>query len=328
MEWKKFIPKPSAPKLRLTKVEPHTGHRTGITVDASKRFGFLCWSAVKFHGDAVVERLTGNFDPVDLKGAPRLTGTALQDAVDHELQRQLAIAVIDLGVGVDYPVHRPLTTSASCGVHDALAELGIPVSSAAAPSAVRAAAAEALTQEGIAHLGEIKISTDASCGRTTTSGHGWFIESATMYRPVMGRTTSTQRTVRAAELYSILKALKAADRQFGREALRAGGLRVRSDCAIAVRMLREPGWLPESATSREIALATSIRDFTKNLRVRFVWVRGHNGDLGNETADRLAVAARRLHYARTPKDSAAAIIANICHEATERFQSERHRLAA
>ncbi|MCO1338313.1 hypothetical protein BJH93_05300 [Kocuria polaris] len=323
------VPKPCAPKTRLKTVDSTDARRSGIAIDCSKRLGLVCWVAVKFREDEVISTLTGHFALTELTERDHLKHPdALQRALESELQRVLAVAVIDLGVGDAYPVHRPARADDGFGVYDALARLGIPVSSATAPAGPRAAAGATLARETIAHIGEIKISTDASFRRGEPSGHGWFVESASVFRPLLGSATARLETVLEAELFTVRRALKFARDEFGKEAMRANGVLVRCDSALAVRMLQDPTWSPREVTKREALLVKSIHEQDNGGNVRFVWVRGHNGDLGNEFADRLAVAARRLRAGRVPHESAVAIMSNIFGEATERFQLARHGLAA
>lgn len=323
------VPKPAAPKVRLQTVEPQNAERTGIAIDCSRRLGLACWAVVKFRGEKTLGTVTGHFSLTELAERQHLKrADAIQHALETELQRAVAVAVIDLGVGADFPVHHPARTDDGFGVYDALARLGIPVSSAAAPSAARLEVGTALNREGIDHVGQIKVSTDASFRRGEPTGHGWYVESANMVRPLLGNTTSGLATILEAELYSIRKALKFVRNEFGKEAMRVNGVVVRSDSATAVRMLKDPTWRPQGITKREAVLVKAIHDQDAGNNIRFVWVRGHNGDLGNEIADRLAVAARRLRTARAPRESAAAIMTNIYNEATERYQIARHGLAA
>lgn len=324
-----IVPKPCAPKNRLLTIDASETQRSGIAIDCGKRLGLVSWVAVKFRGGEILGTFTGHLSLAEFTERRRFKRPEdLRQAVAAELQRVMAIAVIDLGVGDNYPVHLPARAGDGFGVFDALARLGLPVSSATAPSGARMAANAALIHEGISHIGEIKISTDASFRRGESSGHGWFVESATMIRPLLGNTTSRRQTVLEAELFSVRTALKFVRTEFGREAMNANGVLVRCDSAVAVRMLLDPSWLPGGVSKREAVLAKSIFEQGTGCNMRFVWVRGHNGDLGNEFADRLAVAARRLRVGRIPRHSAAAIMSNIYNEATECFQRARHSLAA
>jgi ribonuclease HI len=63
-----------------------------------------------------------------------------------------------------------------------------------------------------------------------------------------------------------------------------------------------------------IALAESICNKVRNLNVKFVWVKGHNGDLMNEACDRLAVSARRNKQYGVSEEVAALVTRNIIHD--------------
>jgi len=74
-----------------------------------------------------------------------------------------------------------------------------------------------------------------------------------------------------------------------------GTVVIQSDSKAALSLLRivGAGRQPSSFTTDQIKLAKRILDECGHMPLVFRWVKGHQGDEGNEAADRLAVLARR-----------------------------------
>ncbi|WP_051919251.1 RNase H family protein [Prescottella defluvii] len=157
-----------------------------------------------------------------------------------------------------------------------------------ADAGARTAAHEELERLRIAALPELTVATDASKSRRRGVGVACVSEEGGRHQ----RMVPNVKTVVTGELLAIELAI---DRFTDRR------LHILTDSRAALQYL---GVLPSARSlprdGEAIAVVDRIRHSLTGRSVRFSWVRGHNGHLLNETADRLAVAARRAHEAQIP----------------------------
>jgi len=177
---------------------------------------------------------------------------------------------------------------------------------------------EAALQERAKKLcNDIILYTDASKGTGATLGTGWSITYPKGPDPVFGSSSSRAPVgVSGAELIAIQNGLSDIAFMHGSQA-DASPIRVtiRSDSQSALRIVSSIIDGTELAVSmphpylRDVL--RSITEYSKQFKLRTEWVRGHNGDPGNEAADRLAVSARRVAELGTPADVARNIFSGI-----------------
>jgi ribonuclease HI len=134
----------------------------------------------------------------------------------------------------------------------------------------------------------MRVYTDGSC-RNTVGGWAWWNEETGDYASGAITPTTNQRM----ELYAALDAVDSH--------LDAKDLVIVSDSAYLVNCFRDK-WYEKwekrkwrGHEGRTIANADIWKPLIalvkENGRVQFEWVKGHNGDYGNEMADRLAQEA-------------------------------------
>lgn len=121
------------------------------------------------------------------------------------------------------------------------------------------------------------VATDASLARRRTGAGIACVDAEGTFAQGIARTSS----IAIAEL----SAIELAVRTFPR-----GDLLVLSDSRPALAWLADPDRVTDPHLQHLLA---AIRTGSAGRRVRFDWVKGHDGHRLNETADRLAMAARR-----------------------------------
>ncbi|WP_430331413.1 ribonuclease H family protein [Rhodococcus sp. ACT016] len=163
----------------------------------------------------------------------------------------------------------------------------------------RQAAQEERERERVAALPELTVATDASKSRRRGVGVACVSEEGNRHQKMVPHV----KTVVAGELLAIELAI---DRFIDRR------LHILTDSQAALQYLgvTNPD-RPLPRNGEATAVADRIRHSLIGREVRFAWVRGHNGHLLNETADRLAVAARRAYEAQIPTETRQSIADRI-----------------
>lgn len=155
----------------------------------------------------------------------------------------------------------------------------------------RAEAEEARVKASVKPL---VVATDASKGRGPLAGIACLAADGRHRSGVVERVDS----VAHAELCAIALALKT----FARPRLR-----VLTDSQVAIAYLES-----RMAPSGRISITLDeIRWLSRGRDIRYSWVRGHAGHALNETADRLAVYARRTHQAQVAPEVRVAVAREI-----------------
>jgi ribonuclease HI len=176
---------------------------------------------------------------------------------------------------------------------------------------------------------DVVVTTDAAISHQgEVMGAGWIMAFGT-YARVYGGAKSIElhhrvRESLTAELLAIEAGVEHALTRASTLRRGWGTLTVRSDSLPAINILNAmmAGEKELVGTSRRWVIARRILDLLDNVNVKFVWVRGHNGDEMNEFADRLARAARRNAECGVSSSVDEEMVAGICREA---FLTMRNR---
>ena len=197
------------------------------------------------------------------------------------------------------------------------------------------AAMEELTKEAAAEyatkqVGCLTINTDASLGfKRSLAGAGWVghIDGEPVFcgqkvvQVSAGKSTS-------AELSAIHRGLQEALAFGSREGLKIKAFRIETDSLNAVNMLNnvmgkvsavadlEAGFGElvsrsskyEKPADNDVATVRNIAHIALRHKVEFAWVRGHEGYVPNEQADRLAVLARRNREMKLTEQQASFLV--------------------
>ena len=163
----------------------------------------------------------------------------------------------------------------------------------------RQLAQEERERQRIAALPELTVATDASKSRRRGVGVACVSEDGLRHQKMVPHV----KTVLAGELLAIELAI---------DRFTAHPLHILTDSKGALQLLgvvnaEQP--LPRDGEAA--AVADRIRHSLVGREVRFSWVRGHDGHLLNETADRLAVAVRRAYEAQLPTETRQSIADRI-----------------
>lgn len=161
----------------------------------------------------------------------------------------------------------------------------------------------------------ITVATDGSCSRRAM-GMAWATEDGRFNAQATARGP---RCALTAELHAIHLALKAFP--YGQS------LRLLVDSRSAIKVVEEArnGRVANAVTGHTYHLATALTALLHDHDVSVSWVKGHNGHPLNETADRLAVAARRGLELQQPEIARDLVFSNIVNELLRRSD---HQLSA
>lgn len=291
------IPKPSP---NAVPVVFSLAQRRGVTIGINRRPNFCAWAVLGADGELIVGPRQGeNINPGDtdlahlIEGAVKEVGGASEVYVlDHRLSEIMAHGKEKLTVLSSSP-----------------------------PFGARAKIDTALEKRSKKLCSSIIVFTDASKGSGSTLGTGWTISYNNGPGPLFGSASHTSPVgVSGAEIIAISDALK--DVAFMHPTLMDDAsfkVEIRSDSQQALRVAEdlisgEGIPYPSQPALREAY--RTIEQSSKRIKLRTTWVRGHNGDPGNEAADRLAVNARRVVELETPRNVAMALLREIIN--TER----------
>ncbi|MGG5753530.1 ribonuclease HI [Zafaria sp. Z1313] len=275
-------PIPAPPAHRYIPAFREVASRDGIAISVGSRRGLAFWSVALAVGGNLVATRTGRVVEEDMGPHFGRLHQQLDKAIRAIRRNAAEVVYCDEGGLLE-----------RLGIGKALTARGFVVSNLFPPQVAAAANEAAIAAEIASCYRDVIVSTDASAGTRGWTGQGWAIDFGHGILPRLGHQACRGRDVLEAELRAILFALKEAVAHVPCPSNESCAFTVRSDSQLAVRMLQHPGWAPERATLRSLAIVDAIFHQMKGLPLRVEWVKGHNGDAGNELADRMAVMARR-----------------------------------
>ncbi|MDD0857009.1 hypothetical protein NHF46_02730 [Arthrobacter alpinus] len=189
---------------------------------------------------------------------------------------------------------------------------GVTVSPLFAPAAATAAIEKAVPEHLESLLTNLVIATDASKGsRSSWRGHGWVMDFGLGSPLILGLRASQHGNILAAELHSIHLGLLAARSRFSGTLDGRCAVTVLSDNQTAVHLLTTPSALHAGLNAACRAEVADIRALTQKSLVAFQWVKGHGSNDLNNTADRLAVLARRAKEAELTSSQRNVLLCSI-----------------
>lgn len=287
------LPLPGPGLLGLRPAFMEVGARHGITAAVQFRWGRCVWVVVRTQGADVVEMRVGS----------RLTPNS-KDRCGGQLAEILA-AIKSLQPGSDVPVYADTLS-------DLLEAAGITVSPLFPPAAATAAIDRAVPEHIESLLTNLVIATDASKGtRSSWRGHGWVMDFGLDSPPILGLRTSQHGNILKAELHSIHLGLLASRARFAGTMDGRCTVTVLSDNLTAVNLLTTHSALPSGLSTGCREEVSAIRALTQKSLVAFNWVKGHGSNDLNNTADRLAVLARRAKEAELTNEQRNVLLSGI-----------------
>lgn len=290
--------------------------RSGVTVRVQHRRGMIFWAIARTVGGESGAVRSGFIARRD--AGPRLG--SLHDHLDRAI-RQLRAAA-DESVYCCEPEHEPT------GISDALTARGHAVSAQYPPTMGLKVTESGIEDAMRSFYHRVEVSTDASAGRRGWTGTGWVIDFKQGSLPRLSHRSHRGGTILEAELRAILLGLQDATRLIPNGLADDCEIVIRSDSKRALQMITTPGWCPPGASKAALDVVPHIHSAARGLRVDFAWVKGHNGDPGNEIADRLAVMSRRHAEMDLPAEVCRQNLDALRLEVAEGDAQKAHSLAA
>lgn len=136
---------------------------------------------------------------------------------------------------------------------------------------------------------EVKVWTDGACfPNPGMGGWGW-----TTLNGEFGSGGLKQTTNQVMELTAALEAIKSLKSKYSKILLITDSMYVINTATIWWHKWSLEGWCNSKGQPvKNLELIQDLISVSWNKGVIFEWVKGHSGDLGNETADALATKAR------------------------------------
>lgn len=309
-------PKPCPPARTLQSAFDAVASRSGVTVRVLHRQGMIFWAVARTVGGEAGPVRSGLIARRD--AGPRLG--LLIDRLDRVVRQVRATA--------DESVFCCEADHASSDVSGALATRGSAVSAQYPPAMGLEVTAAGVEDAMRSFYRRAVVSTDASAGRQGWTGTGWIIDFGQGSLPRLSAVARRGGTILEAELRAILLGLQGAARLIPRGLTDDCEIVIRSDSKWALRMITEPGWAPTRTSKTALDVVPLIHSAARGLRVDYIWVKGHNGDQGNEIADRLAVMCRRHAEMCLPEEIGKQNIDALRREVAEGDARKTHSLAA
>lgn len=275
-------PKPCPPARRLPNATESAASRSGVTVRVVNRQGMVFWSVARTEGCDLLGVLSGVM--VDGETGPQRG--LLHDRLDRAVRRVRAHAAQTVYCAEE-------TGAVPSVLQTALGLRGHQTTSDYPPAHGLVATGAAIQDQFRSFYHRVEVSTDASAGKQGWTGAGWMIDFGQGSRLRLGHQARRGGSILEAELRAILLGVQDATRRIPHDLVHSCELVVRSDSKWGLRMITEPGWSPLGVSRVAVEQAELVRTTIRGRKAHFMWVKGHDGDRGNETADRLALMARR-----------------------------------
>lgn len=303
-------PKPAPPARRMMTALAAVAARSGITVMARTQRGQILWAVVESEGTVASMPESGR---VRLEEIGRTGGLFVE--VLHEAL--LTVDSPEADVHLDVELQGPLQD-----LDERLAARGHRVVEAYPPVAGLQAAAAAVLEREAEMYAQVHVATDASRANTgSVTGTGWIIDFGMGTLPRLKNRAHGRSSILEAELRALQSGLREAIQHVPHEHQAACRFVVRSDSQNAVKLVHGEITHARGLTTGGKAIVESIRRLMTGLQVDLGWVRGHDGDVHNEFADRLAVMARRNAEFGVAEKQAHAMLTDLRHEAAEQLTS-------
>lgn len=282
------IPMPHSPAPPATALSP------GAHVCVSMRtVGWLsAWSLIVRMGEETVTH-SGSYDVWHDSAGETM------DAAGDSLGRWIAETLGDLGVAVTiYIDAAPASTHA---LRRRLKNRPI-FTHVSAPSLMedRVQTREMMNAEAMTHPQHVEVWTDASLGFTRhVVGVGWVVcsnsgRSVISARSMAFNVDKERFNSNVAELHAIFHALTAVTALLDDPWCKDWSVLLRTDSRTAIDYVGRAARNADMGTDKRLeVIAQACQRRVEQLGATLAWVRGHDGNVHNDLADRLAVFARR-----------------------------------
>jgi ribonuclease HI len=254
------------------------------------------WGIGVLEDDGTLSIRTGEVQPQESFTATRTESVLAAFAAVLEVAAERQYVVLD--------VSNILVRKAIAGMIDCVPN--VLLSETTAICAYRTAVVKALEEMPVStevrlnpDARSLVISTDASIANGgQVAGLGWVVSAEDGTVLSCGQKTADVTRcgdILTGELLAIRWAVQSVISRHPVPVEGQGTVVIESDSKAALRLLRVigAGRHPASFTMDQIKLARRILEECGSMPVHFRWVKGHQGNEGNEAADRLAVLARR-----------------------------------
>ncbi len=138
-------------------------------------------------------------------------------------------------------------------------------------------------------MAELVAYTDGGCRGNPGIGGWGFVLIEPRSRDALERAGGSDRTTNnRMEMQAAIEALSAIEEAARPVVVRTDSLYLLKSCSLWLAGWKELGWRRKAGPLLNIDLLQRLDELQARRPVRWEWVRGHSGDLGNEHADRLA----------------------------------------